>query len=124
MSNISINELNPRASKFLLRGKEYPLKKFTLAAQVWAHSEFATKEEPNGLVNLSTKLVELDSGAIAKSCYFLLEDKTDFPTEDSFLDSLGDNFTVIKVLLAPFSECLGVSQPSSEETELEVELKK
>lgn len=125
MSNkVSINDLNPRPSKFTLAGKTYELKKFSLAAQVWAHDEFKTGEEPNGLTNLSAKLMELDGGAIAKSCYFLLKDKSDFLTEEKFIDSLGDNVTILKVLLKPFSECLGVSQPTDDDTANEVELKK
>lgn len=125
MSNkVSINDLNPRASKFILGNKAYELKKFSLAAQVWAHDEFKTAEEPNGLTNLSAKLIELDGGAIAKSCYFLLKDKSDFPTEEKFLDAMSDNHTMLTVLLKPFSECLGVSQPTSEDSETEVELKK
>jgi hypothetical protein len=124
MTTVSINDLNPRESTFVHAGKSYTLKKFSLAAQVWAHSEFATEAEPNGLTNLSNKLIELDAGAIAKSCYYLLKDKTDFPTESNFLDAMSDNFTAIKILLDPFSECLGVSQPTTDDTAEEVELKK
>jgi len=124
MSKISINDLNPRPSKFVLRGISYELKKFSLSAQVWAHDEFKTKEEPNGLTNLSNRLLELDAGAIAKSCYFLLKDKQNFANEESFIDAFPDNNTVLQVLLKPFSECLGVSQPTDDDTENEVELKK
>lgn len=125
MSNkISINDLDPRASKFLIGNKTYEMKKFSLAAQVWAHDEFATTEEKNGLNVLSEKLVELDPSAIAKTCYFLLKDKSDFPTEENFINALGDHYSVIKILLEPFSRCLGVSQPSEDETAHEVELKK
>lgn len=123
-SKVSINDLNPRATKFTLAGEVFEMKKFSLAAQVWAHDEFATTEEENGLTVLSQKLVELDSGAIAKISYYLLKDKTKFPTEESFLDALGDHYNVIKILLAPFSRCLGVSQPTEDETANEVELKK
>lgn len=125
MSNkVSINDLNPRPSKFILAGKTYELKKFSLAAQVWAYDEFATDKEKNGLNVLSQKLIELDPRAIAKTCYYLLKDKCDFPTEESFIDALGDHYTTIKVLLEPFSRCLGVSQPSDDDTAEEVELKK
>ena len=125
MSNkIGINDLNPRPSEFILSGKTYVLKKFSLAAQVWAHDEFSTKEEKNGLTVLSTKLMELDANAIAKSCYFLLKDKSDFPTEEKFINSLADHYTTIKILLEPFSRCLGISQPSDDDTSEEVELKK
>lgn len=125
MSNkVSINDLSPRPSKFILRGNVYELKKFSLAAQVWAHAEFATAEEPNGLTALSQKVIELDPAAIGKTCYYLLKDKSDFPTEEKFLDALGDHHTVLKVLLQPFSECLGVSQPTEDDTAEELELKK
>jgi hypothetical protein len=125
MSNkVSINDLNPRPSKFTLAGKTYEMKKFSLAAQVWAHDEFATAEEANGLNVLSQKLVELDPSAIAKTCYFLLKDKTDFPNEESFIDALGDHYSIVKILLEPFSRCLGVSQLSEDDTAEEVELKK
>lgn len=124
MNKVSINDLNPRPSKFTLRGKTYEMKKFSLAAQVWAHDEFATDEEKNGLTVLSQKLVELDPSAIAKTCYYLLKDKTDFPTEESFIDALEDHYTTVKVLLEPFSRCLGVSQPTEDDTAEEVELKK
>ena len=125
MSNkVSINDLNPRPSKFTLRGKTYEMKKFSLSAQVWAHDEFATAEEKNGLTNLSQKLVELDPSAIAKTCYFLLKDKNDFPCEENFIDALGDHYSIVKILLEPFSRCLGVSQPTEDDTAGEVELKK
>ena len=124
MNKVSINDLNPRPSKFTLRGKTYEMKKFSLAAQVWAHDEFATDEEKNGLTVLSQKLVELDPSAISKTCYYLLKDKTDFPTEESFIDALEDHYTTVKVLLEPFSRCLGVSQPTEDDTAEEVELKK
>ena len=125
MSNkVSINDLNPRESKFTLRGKDYLLKKFALSAQVWVHDEFATENENNGLQVLSQKLIDLDSAAIAKVSYFLLKDKSDFPTLNSFIDAFEDHFNVIEVLLKPFSECLGVSQPSDDDTAEEVELKK
>ena len=125
MSNkVSVNDLNPRPSEFLLGGKTYELKKFSLAAQVWAHDEFATPEEKNGLTVLSQKLVELDPKAIAKSCYYLMKDKKDFPSEENFIDALGDHYNVISILLEPFSRCLGVSQPTLDDTAEEVELKK
>jgi hypothetical protein len=123
MKNVSINDLNPRPSSFVLAGETHVLKKFSLAAQVWAHSEFATAEEPNGLVNLSQKLTELDEVALMKSCYWLLEDKSKYPTEDSFIDCFKDKYDALKVLLEPFSECLGVSQPETSTAD-EVELKK
>lgn len=123
-SKVSISDLNPRASKFILRGKTYELKKFSLAAQVWAHDEFSTESEKNGLVALSEKLREVDPSAIVKSCYFLLKDKTDFPSEESFVEAFKDHLTIIKLLLPPFSECLGISQPTEDDTAEEVELKK
>ena len=125
MSNkVSINDLNPRPSSFELAGKTYEIKKFSLAAQVWAHDEFATAEEKNGLNVLSQKLIELDFSAIAKTCYYLLKDKRDFPTVESFINALGDHYNGIKILLEPFSRCLGVSQPTEDDTSEEVELKK
>ncbi len=124
MSAIGINDLNPSESTVNLAGKSYTLKPFSLFVQVWAHDEFATESEPNGLTNLSHKLMELDAGAIAKTCYFLLKDKSDFPTCEKFINALGDNYAVVKVLLEPLSRCLGVSQPTSDDTANEIELKK
>jgi len=124
MSEIGINDLNPSESVFNLAGKRYELKPFSLFVQVWAHDEFATESEPNGLTILSQKLMELDAGAIGKTCYFLLKDKADFPTCEKFLNALGDNLTTVKVLLEPLSRCLGVSQPTNEDMTNEVELKK
>ena len=124
MNKVSINDLRPSESTFVLSGKTYTLKAFTLAAQVWANDEFSTPEQPNGLFNLSDKLQNLDPDAVAKSCYYLLKDKSDFPTLDKFLDALGDHYTILKVLLQPFSNCLGVSQPTEDETAEEIELKK
>lgn len=123
MSNISINDLSPRESSFELCGNTYHLKKFALAAQVWAHDEFATEDEKNGLTVLSQALIELEPSILLKMCYYLLKDKKDFPTLEVFINAFEDHHTVLAVLLKPFSECLGVSQPD-EATEDEVELKK
>lgn len=125
MSNtVSVNDLNPRESRFSLSGKTYELKKFSIAAQVWAADEFATDDKGNGLFVLSERLANVDTGAIVKTCYYLLTDKTDFPTLESFVERLGSDHTILKVLLDPLSETLGVSQPSVDETAEEIEIKK
>lgn len=122
--SVSINDLNPRNSTFKLNGKEYELKKFSLAIQVWANDEFATPENKNGLEVLSQKVTNLDADAIARCCYRMLVDKSDFGSFENFLDKFKDYYTLLEVLLIPFSECLGVSQPSKEDIEEDLELKK
>ena len=124
MNKVSISDLNPRESSFELRGKTYELKKFSLAAQVWAASAFATPENSDGLANLGQAVEKVDPVALTRVCYYLLKDKKDFPILDSFADALGTHFVVTRTLLKPFRECLGVSQPSVDDTAEELQIKK
>lgn len=125
MSNkIGIDELNPRPSKFMLAGEAYELKKFSLAAQVWANDEFKVEGNDNGLAVLAARIERLDPSAIAQTCYYLLKDKSSFPVVGNFIDAMGDHNNVLSILLKPLSDCLGVSQPTVDETAEEVELKK
>lgn len=121
---INIKDLNPRESTFDLAGKTYTLKKFSLAARVWVEYEFSTPQQKSGLMALSDMMRDLDPGAFAKVSYYLLKDKSDFPTIEKFIDALGDDVTILGVLGRPIVECFGVSNPDLEDIEEDLELKK
>lgn len=119
---ISIDELNPRETSLEFKGNKLTLGKFTLSAQVWANSEFATEENGNGLMNLSELLAKLDGMAIGKVGFYLLKEKELYKNENDFIESFGDFYTLISTLLPGISASIGASQP--ELTEDEIELKK
>lgn len=122
---MSVNEFNPRPSSFHYKGETFKLKKFSLAAQVWADSEFSNDQEKSGLVNLSSDMVNLNSNSIAKVCYYLLEDKTRFSDHSELLDFFSDEYKFLATVLKPVSECIAGSQPTADDiSEEEIELKK
>lgn len=120
---MNIEQIAPAKSQIEVSGKKYNLNFFTLAEQVWSMNEFATPENKNGIEILSGLLIDLNPRAIAKLTYRLLEDKSDFITEERFINTFKDTYTLISVLLAPLNECLTNSQPP-ELTEDEIDLKK
>ena len=118
-----ITDLKPKTTTLSIKGKDYTLRPFSLATQVWCYSEFATKEEKNGLVNLGELLKEVDFMAGCKIAYHLLKDKSDFNTVDDFINAIGDYTNLVKVYQA-ICESIGVSQPHIETITKEAQEKK
>ena len=56
MSAVKIQDLNPIEATIKLNDTEYTLRKFDLLARSWAHTEFATDENQDGLVALAEKM--------------------------------------------------------------------
>ena len=123
MQDNSLNKFHSSLKSFQIAGKTYHLKKFSLAAQVWVNEEFATDNKLNGIENFSTELAKSNLSVITKVCYFLMEDKTDFPHIDKFIDSLSDTYTGLKILLSPLCAVITDAQPEQMSDE-EVKLKK
>jgi len=123
MQDNSLNKFHSNLKSFQIAGKTYHLKKFSLAAQVWINEEFATNNELNGLENFSNELKKPNLSVVSKVCYFLLEDKTDFPILESFINALGDTYTGLKILLSPLCTVITDAQPE-QMSEEEVKLKK
>lgn len=128
---IEYTQLRPKSSKIILFDKEYILKPFSLAAQVWANHEFATTDRQNGLFNLAERMKNLnDLEAILKLTYYLMEDKTSWPTYKDFYNlfdkkKIEKPYLKIMEIYTALVECLGNSQPQNvEELEAEAELKK
>jgi len=122
---ISIKDLNPSPSKFEVAGNVYHMKKFSLAAQVWADTEFSSDEQPSGLYNLSDSMRNLDVAAIAKVAYYLLVDKSEIENYEGVIDLFRNDVSLIKVLLPAVDRSIRGSQPDQTDvTDEEVELKK
>ena len=124
MGAITIHDLNPQPAYFLLKKKRYKLKKFSLAARVWARFEFATPENEDGLEVLSHKMAKLDPHTIGKVGYYLLENHEDFVNEKDFIESFKFSNILIEILLPTINETIGASQPTDDEIEESAELKK
>jgi len=124
---IQYHELNPRRSKIILNDKEYYLRPFDLAAQVWCYEEFKTETEPNGIVALTKRLEDVqDIAAYTKVVFHLLEDKKDFGIYANFINEIEKNGKYSKTieLYNALVESLGVSQPQIDKIKKELELKK
>lgn len=129
MRSIPYQELRPREAEFRLNGKTYVLKPFSIAVRVWCRTEFATKAEPNGLQNLTDRLKnahELDVDAVTRCAYELMIDKSDFPTYQSFVESIDTKTAQIDCgrMMTAICASIGLSQSHIEESARSVELKK
>ena len=128
---IAYEDLNPVNASFRFNSKEYELRPFDLAAQVWARNEFATDAEPNGVEILSKRIQDMtDFEPILKCAWHLLKRKRDFGFYDEFVKQIGkgddDNKEValIGLIYKAFVKTLGVSQPQLDSIADELELKK
>lgn len=112
---MELKDLHPADAELIINGKTYHFKKFSLAARAWADAEFATKECPNGLMNLSEKVARNNTYVVCKCMYHLLKDKTDFPNLDSFIDAMGTNLFIMQKVFPAFERMLGISEPKRDE---------
>jgi len=125
-----IYELNARDAEFVLDGKTYHLRKFDLNARVWAHDEFKTEDEQDGLKALAQRLQNKwnDLPAVSKTVFHLIKEKDLFGTYESFIDAIEkapkNTNTILIDLYNALNACLGASEPSKDEIEEDEELKK
>lgn len=104
MTKFDLNDLKPVESTFKLsNGKEYTLKKFSLAAQIWMHQRFGAEKVQQIFEKVSIP-------EICETVHFLMKDKSDFPT---FLDlaeaitTQADRLAIVQAII----ETIGISQP-------------
>ena len=125
---IEYEELLPVEATITVKGKEYTLAPFSLAAQVWAKNYFATEEESDGLKNLLTKLDDVTKNPepVLRVTWYLLRDKGDFGTFENFVESFDGRKKWLNIakLYPEVMTTIGVSQPALEEIRDELEIKK
>lgn len=126
--SISYQDLNPIDSTVMINDKKLTLKKFSLLAQCWAHEEFATKDEPNGIKNLSEIIQDwTQPEPVIKLSWYLLKEKSEFRDFDhylEFIDSKNSKWNNVKNIFESVVKTIGVSQPQIDEIEEDLELKK
>ncbi len=71
--------------------RSYILQRNSINFQVWIINEFGTEEKPKGFENFINRLSNNDPIAVMKGIYGLIEDKTDFPTFETFKATLEDH---------------------------------
>lgn len=128
---IPFHDLNPVHLSFKLNKKTYELRPFDLTAQVWARCEFATKEQPDGLVVLTGLIQDMNNfEPLFKCVWHLLKRKRDFGYFEEFVSQIdkgdddSDKGTLIGQLYLIFTKSLQISQPDMEDIEEDLELKK
>ena len=128
---IKYEDLNPICASFTFHNKEYELRPFDLAAQVWAHTTFATEENENGVEVLSALVKDMKNfDPLFKCAWHLLKRKRDFGFYEEFVKQIGkgddnsDSTKLIGDIYKAFVKCLGVSQPQLDQIADELELKK
>jgi len=129
--SIKYEDLNPRHSSFTLNNKDYEIRPFDLAAQVWARNEFATSDNKDGIVVLTELIQDMNNPMpLFKCVWHLLKRKRDFGFYEEFVKAIekGDNdsdkFKIMSEMWSAFLETLGLSQPQLESIREEMELKK
>ena len=74
MTAVKIEDLNPIEAIINLNNKDYTLRKFDLLARTWAYNEFSSNDNKDGLMVLSEKIKEVESGnfePLLKVCWHL-----------------------------------------------------
>lgn len=113
---LKMEDLIPVEYNFKLSGhpgKEYTLKKFSLASQIWLRGQFGSSEKVQQIFKT------MDLVAISQIAHHLLKDKTDFKTYMDFAESIithDDKVQLLKGVLAT----IGISQPVLDDAEKEV----
>lgn len=110
MKKLALEDLVPREVSFTLEevnGKpaSFILSKFSLAARIWVKRELGP--------DFSKMFEDRDIERIAKLTYYLLKDKEQFPTEESFFQVIGsirDQAAIIEALLVT----IGIDKPTLE----------
>jgi hypothetical protein len=113
---LSLEDLKPQESKLELSekpGKTYVLKKFSLAVQIWVKQHFGEEKIKYAFENKSLP-------EISEIAHYLLKDKTDFPSLESFQEAIVTQQDRVAVL-SSVMETVGLSQPVLEKLAKEEE---
>lgn len=103
---LDLHDLKPQEATFTLSekpGKTYTLVKMSLRVQIWVNERFGKERVTNILGNASIP-------ELSEIVYFMVKDKTDFPTLESFQECIvtqGDR----ESMLAAMITSVGISQP-------------
>jgi len=92
--------------------KSYKLAKFTVEFYGFLYYNFATRDNPDGVVNVSNRLSNNDKIIACELIYFLLEDKTDFPTFEDFTKALDTYKESLSEMLILITQIIKESLPS------------
>ena len=110
-----LQDLIPEETTFKLHktgDKKYWICAFSLRVRVWIQQRYKLEE-------FEAVLKKSDTAKIAELVYFMLKDKSDFPTQDDFFDAIRtpmDNWEIHKAVL----HSMGVSEPRAEELAKEI----
>lgn len=127
---MNYHELKPQEASIKVGGKDYNLRPFDLAAQVWAYNFFSTEKEKDGMKILADRISDIrDADCILNLTWHLLRRKVDFGSYDNFVkavekDQEQGKWNLIVSFYQAVVKTLGASQPDIEELKEEIELKK
>lgn len=101
---LDLNDLRPVEAEFRLSNdRVYRLKKMSLDVNIWLTRKFKPDELSD--IFLKQKLPEM-----SRIAYYMLKDKTDFPSLKSFREAvvtLGDKVALVQAII----ESVGISKP-------------
>lgn len=103
---LDLNDLRPQEAKLELSehpGKTYVISKITLRVQIWLNERFGKEKISEIFTNASLP-------EIAEIIYYLVKDKTDFPTLPEFLDAVVTQQDRVNLMTA-MMQSVGISQP-------------
>jgi hypothetical protein len=108
---LSLEDLSPQSAEFTLSGapdknKKYLLCRWSLRVKAWAISKYTHQ----GLEKIFGEKKIEDIAVIA---YFMLQNKEDFPTLESFLDSIVGPMDELSIMLA-LLKTIGIGEPQLE----------
>lgn len=119
MKAIDLHDLKPRTAQFELSefpNKKLNLEKFSLLVQIWADERFGKDAIKDIFENSKIRYV-------SEFVYFLLKEKEEFPTLESFQAQIATQQDRINIMKALF-ETIGISQPVLDKMEKEILEKK
>lgn len=103
------HELFPPRAEIQVDDVVLELKPFSLFEKSWAHREFATKEQGNGITNLAESLQKLEMLVVAKFAWRLVADKS-LISEEAFFKYCSNSRNLVKVYNSILT-CLRDSEP-------------
>ncbi len=116
---ISLLDLVPKESQFELSsfpGERFTLRPWSLRVRAWAIEKYDGNEGLRQIFEIK------DIGKVAGLAYFMLKDRSKFPTEDDFLDSVRstkDQLNIYHALL----ETIGIGEPEIKKIEKSLDQK-
>ena len=107
-----------------LCGEKYKLGLIDFYFQAWAHAEFATEAEPNGMKALEESFrnclqpgIEVNFLPIVQTIWHLIEDKTNFPNVKDFINSFSNQVQILEACLPALVDVFNASYPEFTEAE-------